>query len=168
MSYAPSSAVRAPAPALLRPVDLIVLHCSASPDGRWVDAAEIDRWHAARGFLRQPHWLARQNPRLSAIGYHFVVYVNGAIASGRHLDEAGAHAQGHNARSVGVCLVGTDRFAPEQWRALTDLLAALAARYPEAQVIGHRDLPGVKKACPGFDAAEFAARGPQPWHVLEA
>jgi hypothetical protein len=173
MSTATASALVMPTPLLqggdaLRPVDLIVIHCSASPDGRWVDAAEIDRWHRERGFLRQGPWRARHNPRLAAIGYHYVIYTNGAIATGRHPDEAGAHAAGHNARSLGLCVIGTDRFAPEQWRALAELLDALAARYPQARVIGHRDLPGVKKTCPGFDVADFLTRGaPAPEHVLE-
>lgn len=153
----------------LRPVELIVVHCSATPNGRSVRVEEIDGWHAARGFKRQSEWRARQNSQLASIGYHFIVYTNGAIATGRHPDEAGAHAAGHNARSLGLCLVGTDRFTPAQWRALGELLSALAERHPQARVLGHRDLPGVRKACPGFEVSEFLARGaPAPEHVLEA
>lgn len=146
----------APAP---RPVDLIVIHCSATPNGRWTSTLDIDHWHAQRGFARAPGFRARQNPDLAAIGYHFVLYTNGAIASGRHPDEAGAHAQGHNARSIGVCLVGNDRYTLPQWQALASLCAAMVLRWPTARIVGHRDLPGVKKACPGFDVAEWRASG---------
>lgn len=141
----------------MRAVDLIVLHCSATPNGRHFSAADIDQWHLERGFRRQPAWLARQNPSLRAIGYHFVIYVNGAIASGRHLEEAGAHARGHNADSVGVCLVGTDRFTAAQWQAAAALVDRLLQTFPEAQVLGHRDLPSVRKLCPGFDVAAWLA-----------
>lgn len=171
MSFAPSSAVRAPAPAALgRAIDLIVLHCSATPNGRHFSTADIDRWHLERGFLRRPEWIARQNAQLRGIGYHFVVYANGAIATGRHLAEVGAHAAGHNAHSVGVCLVGTDRFGLAQWAAAAALVARLTEEFPQAHVLGHRDLPNVKKLCPGFEVAAWRAAGmvPPAGHVLEA
>jgi len=143
----------------VRPVELIVIHCSASPNGRWTTAADIDAWHAARGFSRAPEWRARQNPDLAAIGYHFVLYTSGAIATGRHLAETGAHAHGHNRDSVGVCLVGTDRFTAAQWSAAAALVARLVEEFPQARVLGHRDLPAVKKTCPGFDVGAWRAAG---------
>ena len=56
------------------------------------DAAEIDRWHRERGWLK--------------IGYHFVIKRDGTIEEGRHVDEVGAHAKGHNSTSVSVCMIG--------------------------------------------------------------
>ena len=76
---------------------------------------DIDRWHTDRGFRRGAEWLARQNGRLFSIGYHFVIYTSGTVATGRHLEEIGAHVAGSNARSIGICMVGTDRFTPAQW-----------------------------------------------------
>lgn len=150
----------------MREIKAIVIHCSASPNGRWNTAPDIDKWHDERGFERQPEWRERFNQDYSAIGYHFVIYTNGAIATGRHLDEIGAHAGGHNKYTVGVCLIGTDRFTIEQWQALDDLIAKLRERYPTAKIIGHRDLPDVHKTCPGFDVATWLAREgsvPEEW-----
>jgi N-acetyl-anhydromuramyl-L-alanine amidase AmpD len=153
----------------MRSVKGVVIHCSASPNGRWTTAPDIDRWHDERGFERQPYWRERFNPDYKAIGYHFVIYTNGAIATGRHLDEIGAHAGGYNKHTVGVCLIGTDKFPAEQWEALAGLVERLLERYPAAKVLGHRDLPDVNKICPGFDVAAWLAadRRPPEGHVLD-
>jgi len=192
--------VHAVAPGAVRPIRLIVLHCSATPNARTLfsgksgtpgfrdPAMEIDAWHAARGFRRDTYWRGRQNAALKAIGYHYVVARNGALFTGRHEDEPGAHAEGWNQPSLGICLVGTDRYTEPQWRALHALVGGLCARLgipaePAALaeaagkrriirpgVCGHRDLPGVAKACPGFDVAAWLAGGMAPLdgHVDEA
>lgn len=150
----------------MRPINLIVIHCTASPNGRWNTAADIDAWHRKRGFRREPSARLAWNPELLSIGYHHVIYTNGAIATGRSHAEVGAHAAGHNANSLGIALVGTDRFSATQWHNLRELVRALTepqgnrpARYPGARVAGHRELPDVKKACPGFDVADWLAGG---------
>lgn len=167
---------------MARPISLIVIHCSASPNGDSLfrgragepgfrtPVQAIDAWHKARGFHRKPEFVARHNASLTAIGYHFVVYTSGVIATGRHLDEIGAHATGFNQKSVGVCLVGTDAFTAEQWAALRLLVEALRLTYPGARVVGHRDLsPDLDKdgkvernewtkTCPGFDVSAWIER----------
>lgn len=165
-----------------RLIDLIVIHCSATPNGRWTTAPDIDRWHDDRGFERRSQWREKWNPDLKAIGYHFVIYTNGAIATGRHLDEIGAHAGGHNKASIGICMIGTDRYTMEQWRELDALVAKLHTRYPAASILGHRDLsPDLDgdgiiephewlKTCPGFDVGKWltaAGNVPEEW-VLES
>lgn len=168
MAHASSSALRAPAPAAGgRNIDLIVIHCSATPNGRWVTTLDIDQWHAARGFARRGEWRARQNPQLGAIGYHFVVYTTGAIATGRHLAEIGAHVAGNNRRSIGICVAGTDSFTRAQWSSLAALVDRLRREFPHARVLGHRDLSPDQdndglvepwewlKTCPGFDVAAW-------------
>ena len=170
----------------MRPINLIVLHCSASPNGRRTTVEDIDAWHAARGFCRDREWRARQNPGLAAIGYHYVIYTTGTVATGRHVEEVGAHAQGFNRRSLGICMVGTDRFSAAQWDSLAQLVTAEVARVTGRpnpcdrrgglrregvvaaavvaylRVVGHRDLPDVHKACPGFSVAEWLAGGLNP------
>lgn len=183
MAYASSPALRAPAPAAGgRDVSLIVVHCSATPNGRWVSTLDIDQWHAARGFKRQGEWRARQNAQLGSIGYHFVIYTNGAIATGRHLVEIGAHVAGNNRGSIGICVVGTDKFSRAQWSALAALVERLRKEFRGARVTGHRDLSPDKdndglvepwewlKTCPGFDVAAWlrADMVPPAAHVLEA
>lgn len=165
----------------MRSIDLVVIHCSASPNGESLARADgttpiqvIDGWHKARGFRRSKLASAAVNPTLGSIGYHVVIYTNGAIASGRSLDEIGAHARGHNARSIGLCLIGTDKFTAAQWSALAGAIASLTKMYPAARVVGHRDLsPDLDgdgtveprewlKTCPGFDVATWLAGGMTP------
>lgn len=132
-----------------RRITEVIVHCSATPAGRDVTAADIRRWHKEeRGF--------------ADIGYHFVVRLDGRVECGRHLSVAGAHCRGHNSRSVGVCYVGgigsdgrpADTRTPAQRQALLGLLTALRRRFPGASIHGHRDFAA--KGCPSFDAtAEY-------------
>lgn len=142
----------------MRPIDTLIVHCSATPSDADIDAAEIDRWHKARGW--------------AGIGYHYVIRRSGEVETGRPLERVGAHAFGHNRASVGVCLVGgvrregkrlrpEDNFTEAQWAALRALLLELLARFPKARVIGHRDVePG--KDCPSFDVAAWLVRADIP------
>lgn len=149
-----------------RAVSTIVLHCSATPSGRWIAGAPatvgftpavkaIDNWHAQRGFKRDPAAAHAYNPDLPHIGYHRVIDLNGGVYTGRHLAEPGAHVAGFNARTVGVCLVGgaerDARYTAAQWAALALLVRTLATQlglllvYPlnprlGGGVCGHRDL----------------------------
>ena len=76
----------------MRKVNLIVVHCTATPEGRDVTVADIDRMHRAKGW--------------KCIGYHYVVYRDGSVHAGRPVSEVGAHVYGHNANSIGVAYVG--------------------------------------------------------------
>ena len=66
----------------------------------------------------------------------------------RDEDTVGAHARGYNAISLGVCYEGgldengkaADTRTPRQKEALHRLVHELLQRYPEAKVVGHRDL----------------------------
>ncbi len=131
----------------MRPVEYIVVHCSATKPSADIGAAEIRRWHLDRGF--------------SDIGYHFVIRRNGVLERGRPLKKPGAHVKGYNRRSIGICWVGglnnitgkpEDNRTEEQKITLATLVKALKEIWPYAEVKGHRDFPGVKKACPCFDA----------------
>lgn len=152
----------------MRFVNLIIIHCAATPNGKPFDVEDIDRWHAERGFKRDPALVGHNMPHLKSIGYHYVIYVPGAVSIGRGLEEPGAHAQGHNANSVGVCLIGTDKFTPAQWASLKANVRATQARYPGARVIGHREV-NPNKTCPGFDVQAWLAGGMEPLagHVLD-
>ena len=128
----------------MRKINNIIIHCTATPEARWVTNEEITRWHKARGFR--------------TIGYHYVVYLDGTGHVGRPENEIGAHCQGRNADSIGVCYVGgldksgkpKDTRTPLQKQALTRLLKHLRAKYPNAVICGHRDF--ANKACPCFGA----------------
>ncbi|MBI2801266.1 MAG: N-acetylmuramoyl-L-alanine amidase [Gammaproteobacteria bacterium] len=172
---------------VLNIVDYLVIHCSASPNGRWNTAADIDAWHRDRGFARDMTVAPLHEPTLKHIGYHFVIGTNGALWNGRSLAEAGAHAIGFNQRSIGICQVGTDRFTADQWamlrRHVCAMVRLIAANRRDAAVgnnpiepavaceiaerlkirlVGHRDLPVVNKTCPGFDVSTWLSGGMQP------
>lgn len=129
----------------MRKINKIIVHCSATPEGRAVTVKDIDEWHKQRGFTK--------------IGYHYVIYLDGTIHLGRKEEEIGAHCLGYNASSIGVCYIGglakdgktpKDTRTPEQKAALLTILKKLKAKYPKATIHGHREFAA--KACPCFNA----------------
>lgn len=130
----------------------IVVHCAATRPSMDVGAKEIKKWHLARGF--------------ADIGYHKVIRRSGKIEDGRMpLESVGAHVAHHNHDSVAVCWVGglseetwapEDNRTPEQIEALIKQLKEWQEKWPKAKILGHRDFPGVYKACPSFDVAKWA------------
>lgn len=97
------------------------------------------------------------------IGYHYVIRLDGTVDKGRPDDMPGAHVEGYNRRSLGICLIGglgpdgkaANTFTTAQSRALEDLLRKLHARFPSAVIQGHRDFPKVNKACPSFSVKDW-------------
>ena len=128
----------------MRTITEIIIHCSATPEGKDYTVEDIDRWHKARGWR--------------CIGYHYVVYRDGSVHEGRPIQEVGAHCTGRNAHSIGICYIGgldsqkkpKDTRTEAQKAALLDLLKEFRARYPGIPIKGHRDYSN--KACPCFDA----------------
>ena len=145
----------------MRDINLIVVHCSATPANVDVGAAEIRKWHQALGWRD--------------IGYHYVIRRSGVVEPGRPEAEVGAHAAPHNTNSIGVCLVGgvgkngkgENNFTPAQFAALRTKLDDLRSRYPKTRICGHRDLSpdlngdGVVepaewiKECPSFEVSTW-------------
>lgn len=135
---------------------VIVIHHSdtgaVGDDGRRVDAALIDSWHAQRGFRAFSHW------HVYHIGYHYVILPDGTVQPGRPEDCQGAHALGANANSLGICLIG-DFDTPggagptdAQMRSLTALCAHLMGKYhiSAQNVRRHCDVsPPGHTVCPG-------------------
>jgi N-acetyl-anhydromuramyl-L-alanine amidase AmpD len=128
----------------------LVVHCAATPPDMDIGVEEIRRWH-----IDDNGW--------EDVGYHIVIRRSGAVETGRDLDAVGAHVRGVNSISVGVCLIGgvdddgkpADNFTAAQRVTLDAVLRMLAKAYPGAVVRGHRDF--AEKACPSFDAKEWAA-----------
>ncbi|MBZ4674585.1 MAG: N-acetylmuramoyl-L-alanine amidase [Dysgonamonadaceae bacterium] len=127
----------------MRRIDKIILHCSATPEGKHFTVADIDRWHRERGW--------------KGIGYHYVIYLDGSIHKGRPEEIIGAHCSGQNAYSIGICYIGgldasgkaKDTRTPAQRKALRELVSDLKTRYPAATVHGHNEF--AKKDCPCFN-----------------
>lgn len=131
-----------------RKITKIILHCSATAEGKDFSVSHIRQWHLARGF--------------SDIGYHYVVYRDGSVHLGRPESVAGAHTSGQNSCSIGVCYVGglaadgktpKDTRTPAQRKALRELVASLQKKYPGATVHGHYEF--ANKACPSFKICDL-------------
>ena len=120
----------------MRTIKKIVVHCSATYQGVDVNAKEIDKWHRMDGF--------------KAIGYHYVIRLNGEIEEGRREMEPGAHCRGHNGDSIGICYVGglsdwshkpKDTRTKAQKASLVKLIGELRDRYgKDLPVYGHNQL----------------------------
>lgn len=135
--------------------DHIVIHCSATwPSSKW-DFEDLREYH-----VKDLGWYD--------VGYHFGIERNGVIARGRPplAVAAGEFREGMNRRALHICMMGglaEDKKTPEnnfteaQWKALRVLVEHAMHAYgvPPENVIGHRDIKGVKKDCPSFDVQEW-------------
>ena len=136
----------------MRKITKIIVHCSATREGKDYSVETIRRWHLKRGWRD--------------IGYHFVIQNDeeGTINEGRPIEQTGAHTKGENYCSIGICYIGgveaqrdergkwpaKDTRTPQQKASLEELLCSLKIQSPQAVIYGHRDFSS--KACPSFDA----------------
>lgn len=133
---------------IMRTIKEIIIHCSATAEGKDYTVTDIARWHEARGF--------------KTIGYHYVIYRDGGLHFGRKIEDQGAHCLKHNANSIGICYIGgcaadgktpKDTRTVDQKRTLVRLLKDLKRQFPKATIHGHNEF--AKKACPCFDVQKF-------------
>lgn len=131
----------------MRKISEIIIHCTATSEGRPHTVAEIDNWHRQRGWR--------------SIGYHYLVYLDGSIHPGRDENEIGAHCRGHNSNSIGIAYVGgvdtqgnpKDTRTPCQRSALKSLVQSLKNRFPNATVYTHSQLAST--SCPSFNIQDL-------------
>jgi hypothetical protein len=148
----------------LNDINTIVLHCSDTPNGRAHSVEDIDLWHGQRNpsFKRNLSIDPHHNPELKHIGYHYVITLDGRIYSGRPLTETGAHVSGHNANTVGVCLIGRDQFTLEQFEAINKVTSLIESMTNKTlKIKGHNEY-SKSKTCPGFNVQEFLHNGYYP------
>ena len=130
----------------MRKIDKIILHCTATPEGRDVSVNTIKKWHTDKGW--------------SDIGYHYVVSLDGLVEEGRPVVRQGAHVRGHNKHSIGVTYVGgcdknmdpKDTRTDKQKEALEVFLKSLMNEYTNSTLHGHNEFSS--KACPSFNVQE--------------
>jgi len=127
----------------MRDINKIILHCTATPEGRDVSVDTIRQWHLDRGW--------------SDIGYHYIIYLDGTIKEGRPVERQGAHVRGYNKNSIGIAYVGgcDANMSPKDTRtnaqkiAIWDLITELMNRHIDSTLHGHNEFSS--KACPSFD-----------------
>ena len=137
----------------MREIKSIIIHHSDSYHG---NTNLIRKWHVnERGF--------------DDVGYHYVVCngyeskddfidsKDGAVETARPIRTSGAHAYGHNRNSIGICLIGKDRFTLRQITATLKLVQELCDKYhiSKKYVLGHHELANVTKSCPGFEVSDI-------------
>lgn len=132
----------------MRTINRIIIHCSATPEGKDYTVDTIRKWHKQKGY--------------SDIGYHYVIYRDGSIMKGRPLEKIGAHTVGYNTGSVGICYIGglakdcktpKDTRTKEQKESLLKLVHSLKEQFPNATIHGHNEFAA--KACPSFNVQEW-------------
>ena len=114
-------------------INLLIVHCSDTPDDKDLRALDIHEMHLSFGW--------------DGIGYHKVICRNGNIENGRPEFWIGAHTFNKNERSLGVCLIGRNNFSDLQFLSLKNLLIEWKIKYANSTIIGHRDAIN-KKTCP--------------------
>lgn len=133
-----------------RTINEIILHCSATPEGKDYTTSQIKACHLQRGF--------------SDIGYHYVIYRDGSVHNGRDINVSGAHCTNHNAKSIGICYIGgldstgkkaKDTRTDAQKKSLVKLVKQLLGLYklPISAVHCHNEY--ANKACPSFKITDF-------------
>lgn len=123
----------------MRKINKIIVHCSDSDYSHHDDISVIRDWH-----VNERGW--------SDVGYHFFIKKDGTVQKGRDLATVGAHVEGHNSDSIGICLGGRHNFTTKQFYALKVLLYDLTHQFflTTNDVYGHRDFDK-NKTCPNFD-----------------
>ena len=135
----------------MRDIKGIIIHCSATKPSMDIGADEIRDWH-----VKGNGW--------SDIGYHYVIKRDGSLESGRNIKKNGAHTKGHNAGTIGICVVGgiddkgepKNNYTPNQWESLKTLIEVLCFNdYMQSgfYIKGHNEFSS--KACPSFDVQDW-------------
>ena len=129
----------------MRKISLIIIHCSATRSNQCFTVEDLRACHNAQFHGK-------------GIGYHYYITRDGQLYQTRSEAEVGMHARRYNAHSIGICYEGgldekgrpADTRTPAQKAALVALLRSLKVDYPDAKILGHRELPNVHKDCPCF------------------
>jgi len=125
-------------------IELLVVHCSDTKNNLDIRAIDIHNMHLGFGW--------------EGIGYHKVICRSGKIEHGRPEYWMGAHVKGKNNISLGVCLIGRDKFTRKQFISLEKLLRKWKRFYPKARIVGHCDTGNTKKTCPNFDVINWSIK----------
>ncbi len=142
----------------------LVIHCTATPEGREVSSAEIRRWHTDPVSKGGRGW--------KQVGYTDLIHLDGTVErmvqnnEDAEVDpwEITNGAKGYNSVSRHIVYAGglakdgkraKDTRTEAQKKALTTYVRDFHKRFPQIRIVGHGDLPGVNKACPSFDVAKW-------------
>ena len=139
----------------------LVIHCTATPEGREVTAADIRRWHTSPVSAGGRGW--------KQVGYTDLIHLDGTVE--RLVDnnedamvdpwEVTNGVAGYNSVSrhivyAGGCdsrMAAKDTRTDAQRRALEAYVRDFHRRFPGVKIVGHNELAA--KACPSFDVQKW-------------
>ncbi|KAA6351225.1 hypothetical protein EZS27_001371 [termite gut metagenome] len=147
-----------------QPVKHLVLHCTATPEGRAVTSAEIRAWHTNPTSKGGRGW--------KQVGYTDMIHLDGRVErlvdnnEDANVDpwEITNGVEGVNAISRHIVYVGglakdgktaKDTRTPAQLKALEAYVKDFHTRFPQVKIVGHNELAA--KACPSFDVQKWLA-----------
>jgi len=133
---------------MIRDIKYIVLHCTATPQTTTVQQIK-DYWRNVK-LWKSP-------------GYHNIILPNGKIENILDINKIANGVRGYNSNSIHISYIGGidnngkpfDNRTDEQKESQIILLSKYKKLFPNAEILGHRDFPNVKKACPSFDVKEW-------------
>jgi N-acetylmuramoyl-L-alanine amidase len=128
----------------MRNIKYIVVHCTATPADQKIENIK---------------WYWREIKKWKAPGYHYIIKKDGTVVRLQDEEKIANGVAGYNEVSVHISYIGGidasgkpfDTRTKAQQESLFDMIMELSEKYPKAEILGHRDFPGVKKACPSFD-----------------
>lgn len=140
----------------------LVIHCTATPQGRAVSSDEIRRWHTSP--------ISKGGRGWKQVGYTDIIHLDGRVE--RLVDnnedtmvdpwEVTNGAAGINSVSRHIVYVGgvardgktpKDTRTDEQREALKQYVLDFHGRHPSVRIIGHNEV--AKKACPSYDVQDW-------------
>lgn len=124
---------------LKKNIKFIVVHCSDTNDN--LKALDIHKLHLNFGW--------------EGVGYHKIIENDGKIVNGRPEFWKGAHVRGYNDQSLGVCLIGKNKFSKAQFISLEKILKDWKKKYKNTKIIGHYEISDSNKTCPNFDVTNW-------------
>lgn len=132
----------------MREIKYIAIHCSGTVPNVKIENIQA-YWKRVRGW--------------TAPGYHVIIKANGDAVQLLHFDKVSNGVAGYNSKTINICYLGgtdaagkpKDTRTEEQKRTMENIVKELKGKYPNATILGHRDFPGVRKACPSFDVKSW-------------
>jgi len=144
---------------MIKKAEYLFFHCSDYPYG---NIEQIRAWHKARGWKDIGYNGLIYNGRVHSDNYD--ESKDGLFVEARSMDfseyveseEIGAQVLGYNNKSLGVCLIGKDKFTIKQFQTAGSIAAIFIKINPEIKIMGHYESPTAGgKTCPNFDMNIF-------------
>ena len=131
----------------MRFIKYIAVHCTATSQQTSISAI-------------QSYWRTQLGWKMP--GYHFIIQPDGKVVTLLPIDQVSNGVKGFNSETINVSYIGgvdagnkpKDNRTSQQKASLLTLLKDLKTKFPKAIIQGHRDFPGVVKACPSFNAKQ--------------